>query len=114
VFNNQLLKINLSSKHIFFCYPKLVLSGLAYIQKYLPYLYPIMELIIFILCCVGFWVLLKYFGKGIILAIAAILTPLFACYQLASGKASNHKHAIIIAICGMIVILSGILFACIF
>ena len=83
-----------------------------YILKYLSYLF-IVEIIISILSVAGILVLLKYLSKGIVLLFAIVLTPFYALFQLATGKASNTKLAVIIAVSGMIVFLVGIFFACI-
>lgn len=64
-----------------------------------------MELLVIILAFIVIVLLLKYCGKGLIMLFAILLTPFYAAYQYVSGKAGNRKHALIIAICGFIVLL---------
>lgn len=68
-----------------------------------------MELVITIIVFLGIVLLLKYFGKSIAMVIAILLTPFYAAYQLIAGKATNRKHAFIIAVCGFVVLLCAVL-----
>ncbi len=70
-----------------------------------------MEIVLGLILFFGVLLMLKHFGKGIIYAVAILLTPFYAVFKLFTGQAENKTNTIIIAVCGLLLLAISFLVA---